>query len=41
MKPVTSGKKYCSEIRPETGVHPSQPENTMISNSAHQKIGIE
>ena len=41
MKPVTCGKKYISEMRPETGVHCRMPENRMISRSPHQKIGIE
>ncbi len=41
MKPVTGGKKYISEMRPETGVHCRMPENRMISSRPHQKIGIE
>ena len=41
MKPVTGGKKYISEMRPETGVQPRMPENRMMSSSPHQKIGME
>ena len=41
MKPVTGGKKNISEMRPDTGVQCSMPENKMISSSPHQKIGIE
>src|SRR6056300_1735103 len=28
-------------MRPDTGVHCKCPENTMINNNAHQKIGME
>ena len=41
MKPVGWGKKNIRLMRPDTGVHCSQPETTMINSSAHQKIGIE
>ncbi|MNT79979.1 hypothetical protein D3C72_2193790 [compost metagenome] len=41
MKPVTEGKKYISEMRPDTGVHCRMPENMMISSRPHQKIGME
>ena len=41
MKPVTDGKKYISEMRPETGVHPSVDEKNMMSRRPHQKIGME
>ena len=41
MKPVGPSMKYMSDIRPDTGVQPSPEEKTMISKSAHQKIGIE
>ena len=41
MKPVTDGKKYIREMRPDTGVHCRMPENRMMSSRPHQKIGIE
>ena len=41
MKPVTGGKNWVSEMRPDTGVQPSLVEKRMMSSSAHQKIGIE
>ena len=41
MKPVIGLKKYMRSMRPDTGVQCSVPENTMISSSPHQKIGIE
>jgi len=40
-KPVTGSMKYCTAMRPETGVRPSWTENSRISSRPHQKIGIE
>ena len=40
-KPVTGSMKYCTAMRPETGVEPSCTENSRISSRPHQKIGIE
>jgi hypothetical protein len=33
--------KYCTAMRPDTGVHPSCTEKNRISSRPHQKIGIE
>jgi len=41
IEPVTGLKKYCTSMRPETGVQCSMPEKKMISSRPHQKIGIE
>ena len=41
MKPVTGGRSYTISMRPDTGVQPSVTENSRISSSAHQKMGIE
>ena len=40
-KPVTGSLKYCTAIRPDTGVHPSCTEKSRINSNPHQKIGIE
>jgi hypothetical protein len=40
-KPVSGSMKYCTAMRPDTGVHPSCTEKNRISSSPHQKIGIE
>ena len=40
-KPVTGSTKYCTAMRPETGVSPSCTENSRMSSRPHQKIGIE
>jgi len=40
-KPVTGSMKYCTEMRPETGVQPSVMENSRMASRPHQKIGIE
>ena len=40
-KAFADGKKNISEMRPDTGVQPSTPENRMMSSSPHQKIGME
>ena len=41
MKPVTGSTNIASLIRPDTGVQPSATENSRITISPHQKIGIE
>ncbi len=41
MKPDHGSMKNASLMRPDTGVHPSATENTRITISPHQKIGME
>ena len=38
---LTGGRSNMMSMRPDTGVQPSVTENSRISKSAHQKIGIE
>ncbi|MNT81013.1 hypothetical protein D3C72_2205590 [compost metagenome] len=40
-KPVCGSTKYCTEMRPDTGVQPSCTEKNRMSSRPHQKIGIE
>jgi hypothetical protein len=40
-KPVTGSMKYCTAMRPETGVQCSVLEKNRIASRPHQKIGIE
>ena len=41
MKPDQGSTKNASEIRPETGVMPSETEKIRIIISPHQNIGME
>ena len=40
-KPVTGSTKYCTAMRPDTGVQPSCTEKSRMRSRPHQKIGIE
>src|SRR5574343_1126089 len=40
-KPVVGSMKYCTEMRPDTGVKSSCTENSRISSNPHQKMGME
>ena len=41
MKPVTRCTSYSTAMRPDTGVHPSPTEKSMMRISPHHNAGIE